>query len=253
MNHNLLIIWLLAALSLGACNRDKSAAVDAAATPAGDTAVVINNDAPRPEADGEEAAEEVVTTTDAAATPTDLTVYQDQGYRAADQVTRDLNLTDPEQVRRVRQVYATRAQRLGEADRRYATDTTGRYAAVRRTNADADNEIKTIVNDETRYRTYTTNRGRYYGDEYYSTQATTETSAATTTTATASSAPTTRPARRRGPAIVEYKKDEDGDVKIKYANGKQVKIDADGDRKTEYPSGRKVKRDADNGTVKVKD
>jgi hypothetical protein len=72
---------------------------------------------------------------------------------------------------------------------------------------------------------------------------------AASATATSASA---APARRRGPAIEKYEKKANGETKIKYANGKTVKIDKDGDTKVEYPSGRKVKRDADDGQVKVK-
>ncbi|RTQ49765.1 hypothetical protein EJV47_13225 [Hymenobacter gummosus] len=215
MKRNFLLLAAAASFALTtACNQDKPAAVDAATTPSADTAVVVDNDG------------------------ADTTVYQDQAYRTADQVAADLGYTsDTMRVRRLRTTYYTRAQRLGDLDE--ATDTVGRYATVRQINTDTDEEVRTIVNDDAKYRTYETNRSRYYGDGYVTTTT-------TTTTETAS-----RP-RRRGPRIVKYER-KGGDVKIVYSNGTTVKIDKDGDRKVEYADGTKVKRDADDGQVKIKD
>ncbi|UOQ72848.1 T-complex 10 C-terminal domain-containing protein [Hymenobacter cellulosilyticus] len=220
MKNTLLLLSCVAALSLcTSCNPDKAAAVDAAQTPSADTAVVVNNDV----------------------------LYQEDGNRVADMVTTDLGITDTAQVRQVRRVYYTRAQRMGELKSRYISDTTGQYVAMRQLDTDTDNEIKTVFNDDNRYNTYQSNRPRYYGyDDAGTVTTSTET---TTTTETAA-----RPARRtpRGSRIVEYDRDKNGETKIKYANGKTVKIDADGDTKVEYPNGTKVKRDSDDGKVKIK-
>ncbi|MCB2376518.1 hypothetical protein LGH70_02930 [Hymenobacter sp. BT635] len=220
MKNTLLALSCAAALTLGSsCNRDKAAAVDAAQTPSADTAVVADNDV----------------------------IYQEEGNRTADMVATDLGITDTAQVRQVRRVYYTRAQRLGEVKSRYISDTTGQYAAMRQVDNDTDNDIKTVFNDDARYNTYQSNRGRYYGYD----DATVVTTTEETTTTTTTSAPAARPARR-GPRIVEYDKDKNGETKIKYSNGKTVKIDADGDTKVEYRNGTKVKRDADDGEVKIK-
>ncbi|AYA37634.1 hypothetical protein D3Y59_11605 [Hymenobacter oligotrophus] len=222
MKNTLLLFASAATLALStACNRDKPAAVDAAATPSADTAVVVDDDA-------------------------DLTIYQDQANRTADQVSADLGVTDTAKVRRFRNTYYTRAQRLGDLDAQYETDTAGRYAATRQIDADTDTEVRTILSDDAQYRTYETNRSRYYGSGTNSGTASTTTVTTTTTTETAA-----RPARRRKPRIVKYE-NENGEVKIVYANGTTVKIDKDGDRKVEYANGTKVKRDADDGQVKVK-
>ncbi|MCB2406734.1 T-complex 10 C-terminal domain-containing protein [Hymenobacter lucidus] len=216
MKNTLLALSCMAAITLGSsCNRDKAAAVDAATTPAADTAVVVDNDA----------------------------LYQEEGYRTADMVTNDLGITDTAQVRQVRRVYYTRAKRLGEVKTRYINDTTGQYAAIREVDTSTDNDIKTVFNDEARYNTYQSNRPRYYG---YSDDGGTVVTTTETTTSTAA-----RPARR-GPRVVEYEKKKNGETKIEYSNGKTVKIDKDGDTKVEYPNGTKVKRDADDGQVKVK-
>lgn len=216
MKRNLLLLAAAASVALTtACNQDKPAAVDAATTPSADTAVVVNDTIDNP-------------------------IYQDQAYRTADQVAADLGVnTDTVKVRRLRTTYYTRAQRLSDLDD--AADTVGRYATVRQINTDTDSEVRTIVNDDAKYRTYETNRTRYYSDG----------SAVTTTTTTTTEEPARRP-RRRGPRIVKYER-KGGDVKIVYSNGTTVKIDKDGDRKIEYADGMKVKRDADDGQVKVKD
>ncbi|WP_400193201.1 T-complex 10 C-terminal domain-containing protein [Hymenobacter sp. B81] len=217
MKNKLLFLPVAAALALASCQQDKSAAVDAATTPAADTAVVIDDDA-------------------------DMTVYQDEANRTADMVATDLSLTDTTQTRRLRTVYYTRARRVGELESQYTTDTTGRYAAIRQVDADTDREVRTVINDDTRYRTYETNRARYYG--YADAEEASEADARATANGTTP--------RRRGPAIVKYKKDGSG-TKVEYANGTVVKVDKDGDRKIEYPNGTKVKRDADDGQRKVKD
>lgn len=217
MKRNLLLLAAAASLALTtACNQDKPAAVDAATTPSADTAVVIDSDA-------------------------DSTVYQDQAYRTADQVAADLGYADDTvRMRRLRTTYYTRAQRLGDAYD--ADDTVGRYATVRQINTDTDTEVRTIVNDDAKYRTYETNRTRYYSDG---------SAVTSTTTTTTAEAPAQRP-RRRGPRIVKYE-NKGGDVKIVYSNGTTVKIDKDGDRKVEYADGTKIKRDSDDGQVKIKD
>ncbi|UYZ57954.1 T-complex 10 C-terminal domain-containing protein [Hymenobacter latericus] len=225
MKNTLLLFAGAATLALStACNRDKPAAVDAAATPSADTAVVVDDDA-------------------------DMTVYQDQANRTADQVAADLGVSDTAKVRRFRNTYYTRAQRIGDLDAQYETDTAGRYAATRQIDTDTDTEVRTILGDDAQYRTYETNRSRYYGSG--TNAGTASTTTVTTTTTTTETAPA-RPARRRQPRIVKYE-NKNGEVKIVYANGTTVKIDKDGDRKVEYANGTKVKRDADDGEVKVKD
>jgi hypothetical protein len=220
MKNTLLLLSWATALLLGSssCKPDKAAAVDAAVTPSADTAVVVDNDV----------------------------IYRDQGNRVADMVTTDLGITDTGQVRQVRRVYYTRAQRLGEVKSRYISDTTGQYAALRQVDANTDNEVKTVFNDEARYNTYQSNRSRYYGSGYDD-----GTTVTTTETTTSTAAAPARPVRR-GPRVVEYEKKKNGETKIEYSNGKTVKIDKDGDTKVEYPSGTKVKRDADDGQVKIK-
>ncbi|WP_206980757.1 T-complex 10 C-terminal domain-containing protein [Hymenobacter telluris] len=217
MNKNLLFLSVAAAaLAATSCTQDKSAAVDAATTPAADTAVVVNE------------------------APADTAAYRTDADALAARVAEDLKLTDTVVVTRISKTYYTRGRRLNEANARYTADTTGRYAALRTINDETDQQVKAIVPDQ--YDTYAANRGTYYDGTPYT----------AIVVAPAASASAAAPARRRGPAIEKYEKKANGETKIKYANGKTVKIDKDGDTKVEYPNGTKVKRDADDGQVKVK-
>jgi len=218
MNKSLLFLSAAASLAIASCNQDKPAAVDAATTPSADTAVVVN--------DG--------------AMMTDTAAYRTEADQLAARIADDLKLTDTVVVTQVTKTYYTRGRRLNEVNTRYATDTTGRYAALRQVNDETDQQVKTYVT-EPQYNTYASNRGAYYDGTPYT--------AATVVTTTTRE---TTPARAKGPAIVKYDKKKNGETKIEYADGKTVKIDKDGDTKVEYPNGTKVKRDADDGQVKVK-
>ncbi len=213
MNKSLLLFSAAASLAVGACTQDKQAAVDAATTPSADTAVVVNDDMS----------------------------YRADADRVITRVANDLDLNDTTVVSTIGRTYYDRGRRISELNRRYATDTVGRYAALRAVNDETDNAVKTALNDDERYNTYTSNRDTYYEGTPY-----------TATVKVAEPVVVAAPVRRRGPRVVEYDKKRDGDVKITYSNGKVVKIDKDGDTKVEYPNGTKVKRDADDGEVKVK-
>jgi hypothetical protein len=228
MNKTLLFLSCAATLTAASCNQDKQAAVDAATTPSADTAVVARNSA----------------TTDVAAADADTASYRTDADRLSDRIAQDLRLTDTVIVTKVQKTYYTRGRRMQEANTRYATDTTGRYATLRSINDETDRSVKTIVTNPAQYDTYTSNREAYYAGTPYTASTTTTESTTTATTRAAT------PARRRGPAIVKYERDG-GDVKIEYANGTKVKIDKDGERKTKFADGRKVKVD-DDGERKVK-
>ncbi|MDF7812799.1 T-complex 10 C-terminal domain-containing protein [Hymenobacter sp. YC55] len=216
MQKTLLLLSAAATFTAASCTQDKPAAVDAATTPSADTAVVASRDG----------------------ADTDTATYRTDADALAARVAEDLKLTDTVVVTRIEKTYYTRGRRLNEATTRYSTDTTGRYAALRAINDETDQQVRTIIPGQ--YDTYTANRATYYDGTPYT--------AAAPATASAAEAP----ARRRGPAIEKYEKKANGETKIKYANGKTVKIDKDGDTKVEYPNGTKVKRDADDGKVKVK-
>jgi hypothetical protein len=220
MNKSLLFLSAAVAFTAASCNQDKPAAMDAATTPSADTAVVVGDNN----------------------LDNDTAAYRTEASSLADRIAQDLNVTDTVVVTRIEKTYYTRGRRLNEINTRYATDTTGRYAAQRLVNDETDREVRTIVTNPTQYRTYETNRSSYYAGTPYS-----------VTTTTTTEERNAAPARRRGPAIEKYEQKANGETKIKYANGTTVKIDKDGDRKVEYPNGVKVKKDADDGERKVKD
>ncbi|MCR5887491.1 hypothetical protein LRS06_06785 [Hymenobacter sp. J193] len=219
MNKSLLFLSAAAAFAVASCSQDKPAAVDAATTPSADTAVVVENNQ----------------------MANDTAAYGADASRLSDRIAQDLRLTDTVVVTRIEKTYYTRGRRLNEVNTQYTTDTTGRYAALRQVNDDTDREVRTIITDPEQYRTYESNRTAYYAGTPYTYR---ETQEGTTNRSAA---------RRRGPAIEKYEQKQNGETKIKYANGTTVKIDKDGDRKVEYPNGTKVKRDADDGQRKVKD
>lgn len=175
------------------------------------------------------------TTMTVAAPTVDTTRYRTDADRLAARIAQDLRLTDTVIVTRVRTAYYTRGRRLAEAETRYATDTTGRYAALRAANDEADRAIRTIVTDKDQYRTYETHRGDYYVGTPYTLLAVGEPSGHVT---------------RRGVAITKMEREKDGDVKIKYADGSKVKIEADGDRKVKRADDVKIKTDEDGRKVK---
>lgn len=228
MYKSLLSMCVAASFVAASCTQDKPAAVDAATTPAADTAVVVS-DGRTPDSAAEAAAN-------------DTTQYRTEADRLASRIAEDLKLTDTVVVTRIEKTYYTRGRRLNEINTSYSSDTTGRYAAMRSVNDETDRSVKTIVTNPEQYRTYAANRSAYYEGTPYS----------NATISTTRESATPAPARRRGPAIVKYES-KNGNTTIKYANGKTVKVDKDGDRKIEYPNGTKVKRDADDGEVKVKD
>ena len=180
---------------------------------------------------------ETATTADGTTVTTTTTVDTSQYWNAvptlSDRIVADLKLDDTVLVRRVRTVYRTRAHRLTAAEVRYTADTTGRYAALRDANDQADRELKTTL-DAARYRAYEQNRAAYYEGTPY-------------TMVVVKATPAPAPS---GPAEVSREVSKDGEVKIKYADGSKMKIGADGDTKVKHADGTKVK-DGDDG-YKVK-
>jgi len=208
-----------AALSLAACTQDKPAAETAATT-----------------------ALPAATDTTAVAAP-DTIAYRTAARRTADRVAQDLAVTDPAVRRRLENTYYTRAGRIGELEANYATDTAGRYQAMRMANDQADEEIRTTLNNPASYSTYATKRAEYGEGPY---------SAAPVAAATAAR----RPARQgtsvgQGSGVKKMEREDDGDRKTKYENGAKVKVNEDGSRKIKLADGTKIKID-ENGKRTVK-
>jgi hypothetical protein len=172
----------------------------------------------------------------------DTTAYRTSAATLASQVAADLNATDAAVKTRLEDVYYTRGRALRDLDTKYATDTAGRYAALRAVNDQTTNEVKTIVTPA-QYGTYTTSQGTYYNGPY------------TTAAATAAAATTTKPSLGarvgQGTAIKKLEREGDGDHKVKYENGAKIKRESDGSVKIKRADGTKIKIDEHgNRTVK---
>ena len=172
----------------------------------------------------------------------DTMAAHDAARRLAARVAEDLKLTDTVVVTRIERTYYTRGRRMGEYQTRYATDTTGRYLAMRETNDQADAEVRTALNNPTYYNTYSANRASY-GDGPYS-------------LVPARVEPISTAAPRggsvgQGSGVKKMEHENDGDHKTKYVNGAKVKRDDDGSVKIKRADGTKIKIDEDgNRTVK---
>ena len=222
MNTKLLGLMAAAALATASCTQDKKVETTTATTP------------------------ETTTTTTTTTTTVDTVAVHDEARRLAARMAEDLKLTDPAVVTRIERTYYTRGQRLGEANNRYVSDTTGRYATLRQINDDADNEIRTDLGSDSYYNTYSANRANY-GDGPYSLAPAT----VTTTTTTASSGVRRGGSVGQGSGVKKMEREGDGDKKTKYMNGAKVKRDDDGSVKIKMADGTKVKID-ENGNRTVK-
>jgi hypothetical protein len=169
----------------------------------------------------------------------DTTAYRTSAKTLADQVATDLAATDAAVKTRLENVYYTRGRALRDLDTRYATDTTGRYAALRAVNDQTTNEVKTIVTPA-QYGTYTTSQGTYYNGPY---------TAAAATAATAAK-PSLGARVGQGSGIKKLENDDD-DSKVKYNNGAKIKRSDDGSVKIKRADGTKIKID-ENGNRTVK-
>jgi hypothetical protein len=217
MKHKLLGLLAAAALATTGCHRDEK--------------VETTTTAP-------------VTDSNTAVVVPDTMAAHDEARRLAARVAEDLKLTDTVTVTRIERTYYTRGRRLGELETRYSTDTTGRYAAVRETNDQADEQVRTTLNNPDYYNSYSSNRAAY-GDGPYSLAP----AAATTTT---NAGPSTRTRNvGQGTLVKKMERQNDGDHKTKYENGAKIKRSDDGSVKIKRADGTKVKID-ENGNRTVK-
>ncbi|MET4074734.1 hypothetical protein [Hymenobacter sp. UYCo722] len=218
MNIKLLGLLAAATLATASCTQDKKVETATTTTP------------------------ETVTTT-TTTTTVDTVAVHDEARRLAARMAEDLKLTDPAVVTRIERTYYTRGQRLGEANNRYVTDTVGRYTTLRQINDDADNEIRTDLNNPGYYNSYSANRANY-GDGPYSL-------APGTVTTTSSATTVRRGSVGQGSGIKKMENQNDGDKKTKYENGAKIKRNDDGSVKIKMADGTKVKID-ENGHRTVK-
>ena len=176
----------------------------------------------------------------------DTMAAHDEARRLAARVADDLKLTDTVVVTRIERTYYTRGRRLGELQTRYATDTTGRYLAMRQANDQADTDVRTTLNNPAYYNTYSTNRAAYGEGPYSLAPARVEpirTGAGTARSAVGNVG--------QGSGIKKLENQNDGDRKVKYENGAKIKRNEDGSVKIKRADGTKIKID-ENGNRTVK-
>lgn len=212
MNFRLFGLLATAALATAACSQEKKTAETTTVTTPG------------------------TTTTTTTTTTVDTLGYRNDADALTARVAQDLKLTDTTVVRRIKTVYYTRGRKLN----RYTVDTTGRYAATRAANDEANGEIKTILTNPTQYNSYSNNLGSYYAGQPY-----------TVVAADAAAKPSLSARVGQGSGVTKMEHEADGDHKTKYGNGAKIKRDDDGSLKIKQADGTKIKIDEDgNRTVK---
>ncbi|RZK97939.1 MAG: hypothetical protein EOO62_27245, partial [Hymenobacter sp.] len=147
MNTKLLLAAVAAAFATASCSQEKKTETTETTTVPG--------------------GEQTTTTT-----TIDTTAYRASADQLVDQVAADLKATDAAIKTRLQNAYYNRGRALRNLDTQYATDTTGRYAALKAVNDQTTSEVKTIV-DPAQYKTYTTSQGTYYSGPYTATVVTT--------------------------------------------------------------------------------
>ena len=217
MNTKMLGLLAAASLATAACQQDKKVETTTATTP--------------------------VTTTTTTTTTVDTVALHDDARRMAARVAEDLKLTDPAVTTRIERTYYTRGRMLNDVNTKYATDTTGRYAAIRQANDGADNQVREDLNSPAYYNTYSTNRANY-GDGPYSLAPTAVTTVATPATTRSGSV-------GQGSGVKKMEHENDGDHKTKFENGAKIKRHKDGAVKIKRADGTKIKID-ENGHRTVK-
>ncbi|RYY17474.1 MAG: hypothetical protein EOO36_09665 [Cytophagaceae bacterium] len=218
MNTKHLLLAAAAAFATASCSQEKKTeTTETTAAPAG---------------------EQTTTTT---TTTVDTAAYRTSAAALATQVATDLKATDAAIKTRLENAYYSRGRALRDLDTQYATDTTGRYAALRAVNDRTTSEVKTIV-DPAQYKTYTTSQGTYYSGPY---------TATTVTTTTTAAKPSLGARVGQGSGIKKLEHEGDGDHKVKYENGAKIKRSDDGSVKIKRADGTKIKIDEHgNRTVK---
>lgn len=218
MNTKLLLLAVAATFATASCSQEKKTETTETTTVPG----------------GEAATTTTTTTVDTAA-------YRTEADQLADRVATDISATDAAVKTRLQNAYYSRGRAIRDLDTRYATDTTGRYAALRAANDQATNEIKAIVTPD-QYKTYTTSQGTYYSGPYTTT---------TVTTTSTAARPSLGARVGQGSGVKKMERENDGDHKVKYENGAKIKREDDGSLKIKRADGTKVKID-ENGHKTVK-
>jgi hypothetical protein len=183
-----------------------------------------------------------VTTPDASTTTTTTTTVDTAAYRSdadalAARVAADLKVADTTVVNKVKRVYYTRGRKLRDYSTQYATDTTGRYAALKAANDETTASLKSVLS-EPQYQSYAGTQGTYYEGPY-------------TVIVAAPAKPSLTERVGQGSGVKKMEREDDGDKKTKFENGGKIKREDDGSLKIKRADGTKVKID-ENGKRTVK-
>lgn len=216
MNTKLLGLLAAATLATASCSQEKKTetATTTAPTASGDST-------------------KVTTTT---TTAVDTLAYRTGADALAARVAQDLKITDPAVVTRIKNEYYARGRELQGYTTKYATDTTGQYAAIKAANDQASQNLKTALTAD-QYKAYTTKEGAYYEGPY---------TAAGTPARKASLG-----ARVGEGSGIKKVENTDDNRKVKYENGAKIKRSDDGSLKVKRADGTKIKID-ENGHRTVK-
>ena len=166
-----------------------------------------------------------MTTAPAVSTSTSMDYSPDAINSRADRMANDMATKmkfDDATRTRVRDIYATRGQRMAELNQKYTADTMGMAAARRDVYNTTDTEMKTVFTDPTQYSAYESSRMDYMDDRYMDN------------------------------STMNTSDNMSADSRMMDDEGGKMKVKADGDIKMKDAEGNKAKMDADDGTIKMK-
>lgn len=177
----------------------------------------------------------------------DTMVYRTEADVLAVRVARELHITDPALLTRIKNEYYARGRALGGYAARYAADTAGQYTAVRAANNRTSQHLRAALTPG-QYKTYAARQGTYYARSYTNVQPVAL--RAPTLSASEIKALGIKKLQKTGPRS-HGKRDEVAYQKVKYLNGAKIKRNFDGSLKIRQADGTKIKIDK-NGHRTVK-
>ncbi len=228
---NYLFLVAGTALSLASCSESKTTETTTTAGMAGDSTAMTSS-------------------------TTSNTMYTDEAYksrskRIADKYATDMKITDPAMRDKISTAYYNRSKRYGDMKTKYASDTTGMGAAMRDYNTATDAEFKGIYTDPAQYKSYESSRTNYNEDTYLNDAASASSSSmspdssstmssggsamsgsamsgttddnAMSSPASATTGATVSKSKTKLTDGTKIKVKEDGQVKLKDANGAKMK------------------------------
>ncbi|OGX90832.1 hypothetical protein [Hymenobacter coccineus] len=179
----------------------------------------------------------------AAVSVLDTMLLRNDADVAAMRVARDLHITDPALLTRIRNEYYARGRTLQGYAAQYAADTTGAAAAVRATNAQTTRRLQTAFTPG-QYQAYARHQTAYYAPVPPAAVAPVATRPVAVAVPGAVKSSVTKGRYRAPGSKVTFQK-------VKYANGVKVKRNFDGSLKIKRADGTIVKFDK-NGKRTVK-